>query len=54
MELSISQKCSNFVCSINWSDIPEKVREQSKYYLLDWMGTLIAGSSTKEASIIQE
>jgi 2-methylcitrate dehydratase PrpD len=54
MDLSISQKCSNFVCSINWSDIPEKVREQSKYYLLDWMGTLIAGSSTKEASIIQE
>jgi len=54
MDLSISQKCSNFVCSINWSDIPEKVREQSKYYLLDWMGALIAGSSTKEASIIQE
>jgi len=54
MDLSISQKCSNFVCSINWSDIPEKVREQSKYYLLDWVGTLIAGSSTKEASIIQE
>lgn len=54
MDLSISQRCSNFVYSINWGDIPEKVREQSKYYLLDWMGTLIAGSSTKEASIIQE
>ena len=54
MDLSISQRCSNFVYSINWGDIPEKVREQGKYYLLDWMGTLIAGSSTKEASIIQE
>jgi len=54
MELSISQKCSNFVHSINWSDIPGGVREKSKYYFLDWMGALVAGSSTKEASIIRE
>lgn len=54
MKLSISQKCSNFVQSTKWSDIPEKIRENSKYYFLDWMGALIAGSSTREASIIQE
>lgn len=54
MDLSISQNCSDFVYSINWSDIPEKVREKSKYYFLDWMGALIAGSSTSEASIIQD
>lgn len=54
MKSLISQKCSNFVHSTKWSDIPEKVKEKSKYYLLDWMGALIAGSSTREASIIQE
>ncbi|MBA7521797.1 hypothetical protein ES705_13908 [subsurface metagenome] len=54
IELSISQKCSDFVCSIKWEDIHYIVREKSKYQFLDWMGTLIAGSSTREASIIQE
>lgn len=54
MGLSISQKCSDFVYSTKWEDIPNDVREKSKYYLLDWMGALIAGSSTSEASIIQD
>ena len=53
MKLSISQKCSEFVNSTSWSDIPEEVREKSKYYFLDWIGALIAGSSTHEASIIR-
>jgi len=54
MEASISQKCSDFVYSVKWKDIPYSVKEKSKYYFLDWMGALIAGSSTSEASIIQD
>jgi len=54
MELSISQKCSDFVCSTKWENIPCSVKEKSKYHLLDWIGALIAGSSTKDASIIQD
>ena len=54
MELSISEKCSEFICSIKWEDIPYSVREKSKYYFLNWMGALIAGSSTSEASIIRD
>jgi len=52
MEPSLTNRCAEFVTKVQWRDIPEDVREKSKYYFLDWMGALIAGSVTSEAEII--
>lgn len=54
MKPSLSQKCSEFVQKTCWEDIPEEVHDKSKYYFLDWMGALIAGSITPEAGMIIE
>ena len=54
MRPSLTNICADFVTKVQWSDIPEDVRVKSKYYFLDWMGALIAGSITPEAGIILE
>jgi 2-methylcitrate dehydratase PrpD len=42
----------NFIIETNWSQLPNKVRHQSKRCLLDTLGALIAGHQTPVAEIM--
>ena len=44
----ISQKLSDFICSMNYKDLSPEVVEITKLSFLDWLGSAFAGS-TKEA-----
>lgn len=49
---SLTEQLSEFLVATRARDIPQKVVEDSKYFLLDWLGSAIAGTKTKQGGII--
>ena len=51
---SLTDFAVDFTLNIDWEDLPEKVRHQSKRCLLDTLGALIAGTRTPVAGIMRK
>lgn len=47
--LSYSDACTSFTNTLQYEDIPQRSIAQIKIYLLDWLGCLIKGYTTRQA-----
>jgi 2-methylcitrate dehydratase PrpD len=49
---SLTERLAEFVTGTSTGDLPEKAMEDGKYFLLDWLSSAIAGTTTKQGGII--
>lgn len=50
--LSLTEQLADFLASTRTADIPQKTMEDGKYFLLDWLGSAIAGGRTPVGRMI--
>ncbi len=51
-EPSLTEQLAQFLASTRTSDVPAKNIEDAKYFLLDWLGSAIAGTQTRPGAIV--
>ncbi len=49
---SITEQLADFLTATKASDLPEGTVEDAKYFLLDWLGSAIAGTQTRAGAIL--
>jgi 2-methylcitrate dehydratase PrpD len=52
--MSISRELGEFICSLEYEEIPERVRTLAKYCFLDWIASVYAGSHEKPVKMMLE
>ena len=51
-ELSLTEQLSAFLVATRPADIPDPVIDAAKYYILDWLGSAMAGTATEAGRIL--
>jgi 2-methylcitrate dehydratase PrpD len=51
-EKGISRQCADFIAHLKYEDLDERTVQSARKYLLDWLGCVLAGSTTPAASMI--
>lgn len=51
-KLSLTEQLARFLTSTRTSDLPAKTIEDARYFMLDWLGSAIAGAQTRPGSIV--
>lgn len=51
-EASLTEQLADFLVATRGGDLPQKAIEDAKYFLLDWLGSAIAGTRTGPGSIV--